>query len=269
MDADRLAVNTTSTDPDDLAAAIAAYADAGFAGVEFSPEHVRSYLGAGHSVEELRALLASEGLDCVGGVGGKVACFGDVAADNDDVRENAELVAALGGDVVVVGADGPGTTPGPAVLAEYADALGTLADLVEPTVCIEFNWGPTLRTMRSAAEVVRRADRPNLRSLFDPAHYFCTPTKFAELTEGNVATLGHVHLDDMPPIPGELADVNWDRVLPGEGCLDLPAIVERIEAGYRGYYSVEMFDEELQALPQPEAAQRLYRSVEGLTRGRP
>ncbi|MFB6218424.1 MAG: sugar phosphate isomerase/epimerase family protein [Halobacteriaceae archaeon] len=260
----RLAVNTTSTDPDDLETALRAYADAGFDGVEFNAGHVRPYLDGGHTVEDVRALLDSYGLDCVGGVGGQVACFGDVAADNDDVRENADLIAALGGDVVVVGADGPGGSPGPAVLGEYAEALGTLADLVKPTVCIEFNWGPTLRTLRSAAEVVRRADHPNLRALFDPAHYYCTPTKFAELTAGNVGTLGHVHLDDMPPIPGELADVNWDRVLPGEGCLDLPAMVERIESEYGGYYSVEMFDEELQGLPQREAAERLYSSMEGI-----
>lgn len=259
MESDRFAVATTSTAPDDLEAALAAYADAGFGGVEFDPDHVRSYLTGGNSVEDLRGLLVAHDLECVGGLGGRVACFGD---DDGAVRENAELIGALGGDVVGVGTDGPDGPAEPAVLEEYADALGALADDVAPTVCVEFNWGPTLRTLRSAAEVVRRADSRNLRALFDPAHYYCTPTKFAELTTGNAATLGHVHLDDMPPIPGELADVNADRVLPGEGCLDLPRMVELIETEYDGRYSVEMFDEGLRSLSQEEAATRLFRSVE-------
>lgn len=266
MDPDRVAVATTSTDPDDLEATLAAYADAGFAGVEFHPDHLREYLEGGHTVGELGALLDGYGLDCVGAVGGQVSCFGDdIGADNAAIRETAELVASLDGDVLVVGTDGPGGSPGPEVLEEFAAALGEFAALVGPTVCVEFNWGPTVRSLRAAAEIVRRADAPNLRSLFDPAHYHCTPTKFGELTRENTATLGHVHLDDMPPIPGELTEVNADRVLPGAGSLDLAGMLERIESGgYRGYYSIEMFDDDLRALPQREAADRLYRSVEHL-----
>jgi len=262
MNADQLAINTTSTEPEDLPAALAAYAEAGFAGVEFNARHVRGYLDDGNRVADLRALLDRHGLDCVGGVGGALACFGDdPVADNEDVVENADLVAALGGDVVVVGTDGPGGSPGPAVLDEYAAAVGAVATAVEPTVCVEFNWGPTLRTMGAAAEVARRADT-DIRTLFDPAHYHCTPTKFEELTDENVATLGHVHVNDVPAIPGEFTRVNEDRVPPGEGHLDLDAIFGRIEAGgYDGYFSVELFDDDLRALPEDEAARHLYEAT--------
>jgi sugar phosphate isomerase/epimerase len=262
MDADQLAVNTTSTEPTDLPAALAAYAEAGFAGVEFNAGHVRAYLDDGNTVADLRDLLDRHGLDCVGGVGGALACFGDdPVADNDGVRENAELFGALGGDVVVVGTDGPGGSPGPEVLEDYADAVGAVAETVDVTVCIEFNWGPTLRSMRAAAAVARRADA-DVATLFDPAHYHCTPTKFAGLTESNVATLGHVHVNDMPAIPGELARVNDDRVLPGSGALDLDALFGRIETGgYDGYVSIELFDDDIRALPEQEAARRLYESL--------
>jgi 2-keto-myo-inositol isomerase len=263
MDPEQLAVTTTSTAPDDLDAAIAAYAEAGFAGVEFAAADLRAALEDGHGIEEVATLLDAHGLDCVGGVGGKLACFGeDVVADNATIRENAALFEALGGDVVVVGLDSPAGDAGPAVLEEYAAALGAFADGVELTVCVEFNWGETVRSMRAAAEIARRADHPRVRTLFDPAHYHCTPTKFAELTDENVATLAHVHVDDVPALPGELTRVNDDRVLPGEGHLDLDALFGRIEdGGYGGYFSIEMFDEELRALPEDEAARRLYDGV--------
>ena len=55
---------------------------------------------------------------------------------------------------------------------------------------------------------------------------------------------------------------NSDRVLPGEGCLDLQQIFGRLEQfGYKGYFSIEMFDEELWAMSAEAAAKRMYDSL--------
>ncbi len=98
--------------------------------------------------------------------------------------------------------------------------------------------------------------------LFDPAHYHTTATKLEHLTPANVDHIVHVHLDDMPAGPGDHADWNEDRVLPGEGVLPLREMIDRLEAGgYTGYYSLEMFSDELYQLPVGEAARRCYASV--------
>ena len=70
----------------------------------------------------------------------------------------------------------------------------------------------------------------------------------------------HVHVDDMREKPGDLSNCNDDRVLPGEGCLDLKALLGRIESfGYRGFFSLELFNADLWQLPVEEAANRSYR----------
>ncbi len=63
--------------------------------------------------------------------------------------------------------------------------------------------------------------------IFDPAHYHCTPSKFDQLMPENVATVRHVHVDDMRDKPAELSNRNSDHVLPGQGILDLPALFGR------------------------------------------
>ncbi len=65
--------------------------------------------------------------------------------------------------------------------------------------------------------------------------------------------------------PGELCNCNADRVLPGRGCLDLRAIFGRLEDyGYRGYFSIEMFDEALWSMQAEASAKRMYDSLQYL-----
>jgi len=91
------------------------------------------------------------------------------------------------------------------------------------TLCLEFNWSPIVKS---------------------------------------VASIGHVHVDDMADKPGELSNCNADRTLPGAGCLDLGQIFGRLEAfGYAGCFSIEMFDEDLWAMPATIAAKRMYASL--------
>jgi sugar phosphate isomerase/epimerase len=77
-----------------------------------------------------------------------------------------------------------------------------------------------------------------------------------------VKWIKHVHLNDMPDIPADLAHRDFDRVLPGEGVLDLPEIIAALEkSGYEGYFSIEMFSAKLWRLSAKEAARRCYESL--------
>lgn len=78
----------------------------------------------------------------------------------------------------------------------------------------------------------------------------------------------HVHLNDMPDIPADLAHRDFDRVLPGEGVLDLPEIISALErSGYEGYFAIELFNADLWALPAKETARRCYESLLPLCEG--
>ena len=151
------------------------------------------------------------------------------------------------------------------MLDGLANGIRAVAGRIAPygvNILIEFNWSPVVKSLRTASEIVRRSGASNAGVLFDPAHYHCTPTKFDQLTPENVATIKHVHVNDMCDKPGELSNCNDDRELPGKGILDLHAIFGRIEElGYRGDFSIEMFNKTLWELPPAEAARQMYESL--------
>ena len=263
----QLAINSVSTIRAGLADSLAAYHVAGFRQVEFPLCHVREYLAQGHALVDVRRLLERYDMRCIGGFDTIVECFSPPeqrARNHARIVEAAEFLADLGGSRMVVGTDGPPELPADPV-GEMAAVFASIAQAIDHTgvtLCIEFNWSPLVKTLRMAADIARRSGAARVGVVFDPAHYYCTPTKFAELNAENVALIQHVHVDDMRDRHPELSNCNSDRVLPGQGILDLPAILGQIERhGYDGAFSIELFNEELWALPAAEAARRMYHSL--------
>lgn len=267
MRLDQLAINSITTTNDTLDDTLEAYAAAGFRNVEFHLPLVKEAL-RGSSAGAIKRKLDERGLRSIGGFDDEpLTCFGRSAqrsANRALFRENAELVHALGGGTIVFGTDGPAKAlEDPiAIIAEaVAEMAGSLDDL-DVELALEFNWSPIVRSLDSAAAVVCAVDHPRVGVLFDPAHYYTTVTKLEHLTPANVALITHVHMNDMAPKPGDLSDCDADRVLPGQGVLDLRAIIDRLLAGgYAGCYSIELFNEALWALPAFEAAQLCHKSL--------
>lgn len=267
MKAEQLAINSQCTFHWNLEEAVDAYAAAGFTNVEPHLNLVKAWLADGHSVEETRGLFEGRGLRVVAGSQLVVECFGSPDALLPNLwanAENARLVKELGGSVMVVGTDGPETNS-LAALNAVARAVRNLAEAIEDTgvdIAIEFNWSPVVRSLESAVRVAEKTGHPRVGVLFDTAHYYATPTKLSDISERSVRYMRHVHLNDMPDAPADLTHKDFDRVLPGEGGLDLPEIISSIEGhGYDGYFSIEVFSEGLWALPAKEAARRCHESL--------
>lgn len=272
MRIEQLAINSVSTSGT-LEEKLAAYEQAGFCNVEFALGQVREWLAAGHTNFDFKQLLQRHNLQCIGGFETGLQAFGDAEAkkrSNARVADNARLIGELGGRILVIGTDGPSDESTLDPIATVALTLAEVAAQVEPfgvTICLEFNWSPLVKSLRTAAQIAQLSGAFNVGVLFDPAHYHCTPTKFEELNAPNVTWIKHVHVDDMSDKPGELSNCNSDRVLPGEGCLNLTELFGAIERqGYSGYFSIEMFSDELWGLPASEAAARMYRSLLPLCR---
>ena len=268
MRRDQLAINSISTRHADLGEAVEAYAGAGFRQVEFHLPLVRDWLATDdRTTANVVDLLSATGMTAIGGFELPILGFAapdEIAVNHRRQRENAELIHALGGGTLVVGTDGP-AVPSVDALPVLAEAIQTFADGIaglDVVVALEFNWGPLVKSLASAVAVCELVDRPNVGILFDPAHYHCTVTKFEDLDERSIPWIRHVHLDDMRDKPGELSNCNSDRVLPGEGILDLASLIGRIEAGgYTGAFSIEMFNEDLWRLPAADAARSCHASL--------
>ena len=267
MQQSQLAINSVSTRHKDLEEALSAYAAAGFRNVEFVLPLVKDWLAQGHTVADVKALLARHNLRSIGGFQTSVECF--TAPDSQEANHaihiaNAQLIHELGGGTLVVGTDGPAKLSIEA-LDIVGETLGKLAQRIEHydvALAVEFNWSPLVKSLASAVRVAKAANHPKVGILFDPAHYYCTVTKFDDINAESVRLIKHVHVDDMRNKPGELSNCNSDRVLPGQGVIDLAAMLGKLEEhGYTGFFSIEMFNEDLWQLPASEAARQCYQSL--------
>ena len=206
---------------------LAAYAAAGFKNVEFPLGRVKEFL---QRVITHRRMPRS-----FSPITHNLRCIGDSKRTSPasatqprflritiSVIANAELIAALGGSIIVVGTDGP--APEKSFIA--LDTIGRTMHLLiqrfpgPSRSRSSSNWSPIVKSLKSAKAVVDAANHPRIGILFDPAHYYCTASKFDDLTPDVVNKIIHVHVDDMQEKPGDLSNCNDDRVLPGEGCLD-------------------------------------------------
>jgi 2-keto-myo-inositol isomerase len=273
MKAEKLAINSQCTFQHNLEEALDAYAAAGFPCVEPHLNLVKDWLDDGHTVDEAWELFQSRELRVVASSQLEVMCFGSPDARMPNLRanaENARLIRELGADKMIVGTDGPEQNSVEA-LDDVAGAMWNLAEATEDVgvdIAIEFNWSPIVKSLQSAVRVAQIADHPRVGVLFDTAHYHVTPTKLRDINESSVRYIKHVHLDDMPDTPADLTHRDFDRVLPGEGVIDLSEIISTLEQnGYEGYFSIEMFSAKLWRLPAKEAARKCYESLLPLCEG--
>ncbi|WTW91922.1 sugar phosphate isomerase/epimerase [Streptomycetaceae bacterium NBC_01309] len=122
---------------------------------------------------------------------------------------------------------------------------------------------PVAATLPQLADLLADADHPTLSVLVDSYHWAATgadPAHITGLPHGQVA---HVQIADTPTDtsvstpPGEWTDAM--RLFPGDAALPWPAFGAALAAnGYTGPASVELFNPDLRALPEPEVAARAF-----------
>ncbi|MFD9687350.1 sugar phosphate isomerase/epimerase family protein [Kitasatospora sp. NPDC059088] len=185
-----------------------------------------------------------------------------------------DLTASLGsrsGTLVLPHVDDSGAPiPGS---AEVVDRIGSVADLAASralNVCVEYmglrpNDPPEngVRTLPGALEVLRQVGRPNAGVLVDSFHWHLSGSPgLAQIPDGMPLW---VHFNDAPAgIPA--ADLrDHQRVLPGEGVIDLVRLLEELAAwGWDGPVSVEVKHPDLHAMPPEEAARRAFGAARGV-----
>ena len=145
------------------------------------------------------------------------------------------------------------------------DAAGSFASLCDRAaehgllVHLEFLPWSKVPDLTTAWEIVRRADRPNGGITVDSWHFFRGDNSLKDLRAIPGSRLLGIQLDDGPAEPeANLVEATLHaRRLPGDGDFDLAGLMEVLrEIGTEAPIGVEVFSDELHALPPSDAARR-------------
>ena len=123
-------------------------------------------------------------------------------------------------------------------LAAEAERIGVRLAL-EPFQAVGIESWSIVNTLGEAVELLEEVGSPAFGIQFDVWHLWNTPDLHAEI-ERHAHHFAGVHLNDWRD-----GTRGWaDRVLPGDGVADVPAILAALErAGWDGYHDVEIFSD--------------------------
>jgi sugar phosphate isomerase/epimerase len=252
---------------------VAAYADAGCAGMEVWLTKLETHLES-HSVSETRKLVEDRRLTLAAAAyqGGLLLSQGEQRkAHYDHFRKRLDLCRELGIGTLIVAAD----------FAEPVEATALERAVVSLTQAAQWAAGYDVRlalefrgknafcaSLDTALALVAQCGEANVGVNFDVFHFYTGPSKFEDLLWLTPANLAHVQLCDLAGVPRELA-ADADRVLPGDGDFHLQPIVKHLrDIGYEGWISLELMSPTLwqtKAVQVAEIGITALRKVLGLT----
>jgi sugar phosphate isomerase/epimerase len=125
---------------------------------------------------------------------------------------------------------------------------------------VEFVPWTRIPTLEAAWEIVRTADRPNGGILFDNLHWFRGGGSFAAMAAVPAERILAVQLSDVPAAapPDLVGEALGGRLLPGEGDTGIVDLLRWMDANrWNVPLGVEVFSQELAALPSNEAVDRM------------
>lgn len=243
-----LCLNTSTIKPQPLLEKIRLTAAAGFAGVELWINDVYEHVGRGGEVRDVEKAIADCGLIVPCAIA--VRNWGE-AGDLEyrlaleEARRRLELAARLGAPYLVA------TPPRePCDLEQLARRYRDLLDLGRQVGCrptfeyISF-FGSACK-LSHAWRVVQQADDPDATLIHDSFHAWNSGSSLDELSAIPAERISHWHIDDAHPDMPAKTQTDPDRVMPGEGQIDLKAeIAVMREISYHGTVSLELFNAQL------------------------
>lgn len=244
----KLSLNSSTIKTTPLLDKIRVAGQAGYEGIELWAVEIYEYIGRGGEVSDLEKALADHGLE--------VPCF--IAVRNwgetegweyrlalDEARRRFELAARFNCPYMVC--TPPLEQPGIDHLHKgYGDLLRIGRETGVRAVLEYISFFASLNNLPDAVTVMDRTEDADALTILDAFHTWNSRSTLDDIRALPLERIAHYHIDDAAPgIPsGEQKDP--DRVMLGEGQINLKAELDVLrEKGYDRWISLELFNAEL------------------------
>jgi sugar phosphate isomerase/epimerase len=122
------------------------------------------------------------------------------------------------------------------VAGEYGLTIG-----IEPLHRVVYRDWSTIGDLPSAIELIDEIGEPNVELMLDVYHVFDTDDALSHIVSQGGRIASSVHICDWR----EETRSDFDRVLPGDGIIDLPGLFGALEAGgWDGWVDLEIFSDD-------------------------
>lgn len=241
-------LNTSTIKPQPLLDKIRLTAAAGFAGVELWINDLYEHVGRGGEIRDVEKAIADHGLivPCTIALRGWGEAVGpEYALALEEARRRMDLAARIGSPYIVA------TPPRqPCNLTQVASRYIDLLEIGRQAGCrptFEYiSFFGSASKLSHAWQVVQAADDADATLIYDSFHTWNSASSLDDLRGIPANRISHWHIDDAHPDMPATTQTDPNRVMPGEGQIDLPAeITVMKQIGYQGTVSLELFNPQL------------------------
>jgi 2-keto-myo-inositol isomerase len=255
-------LNVATIKPQPLMEKLRLASEAGYGGIELWINDIYEYIGTGGDVCDVEKALSDYGLIVPSVIA--IRQWGDfVGWEHQLVLDEAKRRFALGARL-----GAPYIVATPPLEREDTDHLPEryreLLEIgrqtgIKPT--FEYiSFFKSIWSLPQAWQMVQEADDPDATLIVDAFHNWNSNSTSEDLKQIPVERISHYHFDDAHPDKAPRTQTDPDRVMPGDGQIDLAAEVKLLkEMGYDGTVSLELFNAELWA---EDPLQMLKRGLE-------
>ena len=224
--------------------------EAGYAGIELWHDDMDAHVQAGGSLNDIRNALADAGLavpttiflkgwwDTVGPV---------YEREVDEIKRRFAQAAELGAPHSIAGPP-LGAVDRELGGSQYAKLLELGREFGVKPVVEYLGFAAEVNTIEAAIAIMDGSGDADATVVLDPFHCFRGGGSIESISQLSPERIAISHFNDSPKFPPRELQQDCDRVMPGDGVVDLKRYCELLrEIGYSGWMSLELFNRHLWA----------------------
>ena len=232
-------------------------AEAGYAAIELWHDHMDRHLTAGGTLTEIRRAIDDSGLKVPTTIY-LAGWFQPAGPEHDtalaEVRRRLEQAAAVGAEFSIAGPP-QGQADRDLGASHYAELLELGKSYGVKPAFEYLGFVNDINTIDDAIDIIQRSGRSDATVVVDPFHCWRGGGSAGSIARLKSEQIAISHFNDSPADPAANSQQDSDRVLPGDGVVDLRFYCDQLTAiGYDRYLSLELFREDLWAKDPLEVA---------------
>ncbi len=243
----KLSLNASTIKPTPLLDKIRVASEAGYQGIELWAAELYQYIGRGGEISDVEKALSDFGLEvpcmiAVSNWGETEGRYYELA--RDEAQRRFELAARLNCPLVVC--TPPLSLPGFSQLSERYQKLLEIGASAGVTAVLEYiSFIPSLNNVPDTLSVLKKVNHPKKCTILDSFHTWNNQSNQEDIASLPVEWISHYHINDAHPKVPRLQQKDPDRVMIGEGVIDLKSELTLLKnMGYDKWISLELFNEE-------------------------
>lgn len=252
-------LNTQTINAETLPNKIRHAAMAGFEAMELWIDEVDEYLAQGHRMADVQRLLADNNIVCRSTIkidgwfetDGSIMNVSDThAAIMGECERRMVMARELGSPYIIAcpaySHRGYATPPLEVGVAHFRELL-ELGESIGVIPTIEFlGQSHAINSIERCIDFLTQVSHPNAKMVVDSYHLWRGGGSSEDLAKADVGMISMLHINDMDPTIERAIHRDRNRLMPGDGGLDLRRFIQIADAmGYDGVISLGVYNRAL------------------------